>query len=408
VTPHRTSAAVLIVDDDGDDIELARLALEEVPGSSYRVATAKTFEEGLALLGRQPFDVCLVDYRLGARDGIDFICEARAAGATVPMILLTGGGTREIDLAGMAAGASDFLDKSQLSSGRLEQAVRYAVQHKRLEDERARAVAAEVARFEAEQANRAKDRFLAVLGHELRNPLAVIANATRLLSEPASPAADHGEERAFALAALNRQVATMRRLVDDLLDVARLAHGKLSLLREPLDLVALSRRVLDDVRPSLDARQLFLSVDLPPGRVPYWGDATRLEQMLLNLLSNAEKYTDPGGRVTFRLCPAEDGAGEHLFEITDDGIGMSASMAERAFDLFVQDDSAAARSRGGLGLGLSLVRRLAELHGGTVEATSLGAGQGTTLRIRLVPVASPPPGSAPAAGNGGPNPYFPP
>ncbi len=232
------------------------------------------------------------------------------------------------------------------------------------------------------EADRRKDEFLALLGHELRNPLAPIRNAIHLLRE----AGDDEEllERLHAM--IERQVEHMTRLVDDLLDVSRISQGKILLRRERLDLAELVRHTVEDHRSELLARGLELDLELSPG--PFWieGDRIRLAQMLGNLLHNAAKFTDPGGRVTVEL--GLDATGERAeAAVRDTGIGMDAEMLLRLFETFSQADRSLARSRGGLGLGLALVKGLADLHGGEIDATSGGLGRGSRFILRL-PLAS--------------------
>ena len=246
--------------------------------------------------------------------------------------------------------------------------------------ERDRSLAVErEARAAAEAMNRAKDEFLAMLGHELRNPLAAVSNAALIVkSERRTP-----QQLEFAAGVIERQTQHLKRLIDDLLDVGRVMTGKIRLSRAPLDLAATVRHVAATLETSgrLSERQLELDVQ------PAWvdGDATRLEQVATNLMVNAATYTKPGGRIRVRV--AREGA-EVLLEVSDDGRGISAEALPRLFDLFFQADSTVDRSTGGLGIGLTLVKRLAELHGGTVHAGSAGRGKGATFLVRLPATAA--------------------
>ncbi len=231
---------------------------------------------------------------------------------------------------------------------------------------------------ELREAGRKKDDFLAMLGHELRNPLAPIRNAVQILRQ-----AGHDEpilEKARDM--IERQVSHMTRLVDDLLDVSRISRGKILLHRERLDLTTLVRDTVEDHRRDLEGGGLTLDLGLPAK--PLWveGDATRLAQALENLLSNAGKFTDPGGRVRVEL---KTGVGRESAEIVvqDTGIGIEPEMLENLFETFSQADRTPARSRGGLGLGLALVKGLMDLHGGEVEAVSEGLGRGSRFALRL-------------------------
>jgi two-component system CheB/CheR fusion protein len=232
------------------------------------------------------------------------------------------------------------------------------------------------------EADRRKDEFLALLAHELRNPLAPIRNALRLMRQPDLTSESTEPDRAMA----ERQVIHLARLVEDLMDVARIATGKAELRKEVVDLAAVARRAIDSARSAIDARGHLLEVELPAEPMPVDADSTRLEQIVWNLLSNATKYTDPGG--TIRLRAAREGD-ELVLRIEDTGIGIEPAILPRVFEMFVQAGDLAGRSEGGLGLGLSLVKALIELHGGRVEAASAGPGAGSAFTVRL-PVAPAP------------------
>ncbi len=226
------------------------------------------------------------------------------------------------------------------------------------------------------ETDRRKDEFLAMLSHELRNPLAPIRNAVSILTH-ASPSV---EQAARAKDVIRRQVDHLARLVDDLLDVTRIARGKIELRREPVDLVAVVQRAAEDHRPLMHERGLSLALELPGAPAWVHGDATRLTQVLGNLLQNAAKFTDRGGRVTVSLTL--DGPAAEV-RVKDTGIGMDAPLLDRVFDPFVQADQSLARTQGGLGLGLALVKGVAELHGGMVHAESAGPGHGAEFVVRL-------------------------
>lgn len=233
---------------------------------------------------------------------------------------------------------------------------------------------------ETEQAlredDRRKDEFLAMLSHELRNPLAPIRNAAEVLrSEGAS-----GSSIERARSVIERQVHQMTRLVDDLLDVSRITRGKVVLRKERVNLGAVVTNAVQTSRPLIEAREHRLSVSLPQEPLELEGDSTRLEQVFANLLNNAAKYTDPGGSISVEV--ERDGK-EAVVGVRDSGVGLGPDLLPRVFDLFVQAERSADRSQGGLGIGLTLVRNLVELHGGTVEAQSEGLGRGCEFVVRL-------------------------
>jgi signal transduction histidine kinase len=242
---------------------------------------------------------------------------------------------------------------------------------------------AEKARLdELSAADRQKNEFLAMLGHELRNPLAPMRNAVHLVQMPgADPAVV-----ARAHDVLERQLQQMVRLVDDLLDVSRIVEGRIELRRTRLDLAEAIARGREIAHPLLDLRRHRLQVALPAEPVVVDGDLVRLAQVVANLLTNAAKYSVDPARIWVTL--AREG-GEAVLRVRDEGVGMAPELVPRVFDLFVQGDSPLARTHGGLGIGLTLVQRAVELHGGSVAAVSAGPGRGSefTVRLPLAPAA---------------------
>lgn len=224
------------------------------------------------------------------------------------------------------------------------------------------------------EADRAKDAFLGMMGHELRNPLAAIANATALLRRLAG----HVPQAARPLDILDRQVHHVVRLIDDLLDVSRATRGKLALKVEPTDLRATVQRALD----ALAARALRhrIELELPDAPLLVHGDPARLEQVVTNLVDNALKFSEPGTRIRLALRPDTGGV---VLEVQDEGCGIPPEFLGQVFQPFRQGDQTLARSRGGLGIGLTLVQRIAELHGGSVGAYSDGPGCGSRFVVRL-------------------------
>jgi PAS domain S-box-containing protein len=236
------------------------------------------------------------------------------------------------------------------------------------------------ARREAEQAlkdaERRKDEFLAMLAHELRNPLAPMKHALELMQgDP-----DDRKRLEQARSTLERQVSHMGRLVDDLLDVSRIASSKLELKKERISLVSVLRNVVETSRPSLERSGHVFTVELPADPTYLWADPVRLAQVFGNLLDNAGKYTPSGGEIRLR---AQSRGAEVSVRVSDNGYGIPPLMLPRVFDLYTQADETLHKSEGGLGIGLSLVRRLVEMHGGTVSAHSEGEGRGSEFVVRL-------------------------
>jgi PAS domain S-box-containing protein len=243
------------------------------------------------------------------------------------------------------------------------------------------------------KADRLKDEFLAMLAHELRNPLAPLRNALHIMKQPGTHEAVIGQCREMA----DRQVQHMARLLDDLLDVSRVSRGKIELRKESVDMAAVLHATVEGVRPLMEGRGHQFTMALPSEPLQVEGDPTRLEQVLTNLLNNAAKYTDPGGRIW--LLASRDGA-EIVLRVRDTGIGIDPEMLPRIFDLFVQAERRLDRSQGGVGIGLTLVRKLVELHGGSVEAYSAGLGWGSEFVVRLPALAAEPQSRQTEAGGG--------
>jgi two-component system, chemotaxis family, CheB/CheR fusion protein len=229
---------------------------------------------------------------------------------------------------------------------------------------------------------RRRDEFLAMLSHELRNPLGAIVSATALLKEPAT----EPEQQTKVLQVVERQAQQMARLLDDLLEASRITQDKIELRRSVLDLRTVVKDAVDAVRSLMESRGLEFSLKLDPEPLYVDGDAARLQQINVNLLSNAAKYTPRGGHVVLR---AQRHVDEAHISVTDDGLGIPKEMLESAFDLFVQSHRTLDRAEGGLGLGLTLVRGLVAKHGGSVHARSDGEGKGSEFIVRLPLAAAP-------------------
>jgi signal transduction histidine kinase len=278
------------------------------------------------------------------------------------------------NLAAPLGASSGISEVARLSAAFQE--MRHRLAERTVESER---LATELrARAEAlAETDRRKDEFLAMLAHELRNPLGAIGNASYLLEQLGSTDA----RTARPVAIIRRQIQHLVRMVDDLLDVSRITRGKVELRRERLDLAEVLRHVVETARPLAEAREQTLRSDIPAAPLPLDGDATRLEQVFSNLLRNAVKFTDAGG--TIEVAARRDGTGEAVVRVRDDGLGIPADLLPRVFDLFAQGEQGLDRSEAGLGIGLTLVRSLVEMHGGRVKARSEGPGRGSELEVRL-------------------------
>jgi signal transduction histidine kinase/ActR/RegA family two-component response regulator len=292
----------------------------------------------------------------------------------IPVILLSARAGEESRIEGLDAGADDYLVKP-FSARELVARVGAMLERERLHRE---------ARATLEAASRQKDEFLAMLAHELRNPLAAIRNAGELLSRTQST----NSRPQAGIDVIRRQVAQLTRLVDDLLDVSRITQARIELKRRPLELASVIAQAVETVEPLLREKQHKLSITSTSGYQPVCvdGDSARLVQCVVNVLTNAAKYTDPGGEIRVQTRSEDSSA---VIEISDTGVGISPELLPRIFDLFVQSDRTLDRSLGGLGIGLSVVKRLIEMHGGQVTGRSEGLGRGSTFEIRL-PLIEPP------------------
>jgi PAS domain S-box-containing protein len=244
-----------------------------------------------------------------------------------------------------------------------------------LERERAARQEADTARSDAEAANEAKDEFLAMLGHELRNPLAAIMTSASVVE---ASAIEPVMRR--SVATITRQATHLARLTDDLLDVARITRRRIELERQPVDLRATVKLAWEAQRHHAEAKEQQVTLSLPTRSVMVWGDPVRLQQVVGNLLNNASKYSPQGGSIWLQVGREQDQA---VLRLRDDGAGIQAAQLGSIFDLFFQANPTLARTEGGLGIGLTLARRVVEMHGGTIEAESPGLGLGSTFTLRL-------------------------
>jgi signal transduction histidine kinase/CheY-like chemotaxis protein len=364
---------VLVLAPIGRDAELARRVLAEVGVRANTCATSHELCEelrrgaGVVLLT----DECLTDSALSA---LAACVREQPPWSDIPFVVLAtpGGGPR---LEQRALKRVSPLGNVSL----LERPVRVMILMSAIETAlRARRRQLEVRALlaELELAVHQRDQFLAMLGHELRNPIAALGYALELLGR----APPGGEASARQQSAIKRHVNHLGRLVDDLLDVARVTAGKIVIERKRVDIGELVRRCASSVEPAMRAQRLAVSTTIPPAPLVISGDPVRLEQVLVNLLTNAMKYTPSGGHVVILVEREGD---EAVIRIEDDGIGIPTGMLSRIFDLFTQVDEALDRSRGGMGIGLTLVRRLVQLHDGTVSAESGHGRRGTRLIVRL-------------------------
>lgn len=373
---------LLIVDDDDvDRLALKRtLAKAGVQGDFTEAAGA---DEALQLLRENAFDCVILDYQLPGADGLQVLHSIRAAGLRTPVIALTGQGDEQTAVELMKAGAADYMGKGQLSPERLSRSLRHALALFRSEEARRQLLEREkAAREDAQAANRAKDEFLATLSHELRTPLNAILGWVRLmgsgnLDQPTM-------HRAIEI--IERNTRLQAQLIEDLLDVSRIISGKLRLDLRPAALSSVVEAAIESVRPTADAKRITLEFHATAASDNVLVDHGRMQQVVWNLLSNALKFTPEYGRVTLELSATDSTLS---LRVADTGAGINPAFLPFVFDRFRQEDAATTRAHGGLGLGLSIVRHLVELHGGHVTAESEGEGRGATFAVHLPLVKSP-------------------
>ena len=388
---------ILIIDDNPNDRALAARALTaEFPDA--RLDTSVTNAEDMnRAIEAGGFDAVVTDFHLRWATGLDVLRRVKALYPYCPVVMFTNTGTEEVAVEGMKAGLDDYVIKSPQHFVRLAMAVRGAVDRMRFKADRDRFMAElSRAKEQAEAASRLKDEFLATVSHELRTPLnAILGWATLLRHAPQS-----AEDLELGLETIERNARLQAQLIGDLLDTSRIESGRLRLDVGLVDLRAVVDAAAATVRRAAEAKGVEVEVT---GSAPaLHGDAVRLQQVTWNLLSNAIKFTPRGGRVSATLRGAGDAA---ELTVSDTGQGIEAQFLPHVFDRFRQADASSTRHHGGLGLGLSLVRQLVELHGGTVTAHSGGPGAGATFKV-VLPLAhgetdGPASGrAAPAAGPG--------
>ncbi|QJE98766.1 response regulator [Luteolibacter luteus] len=372
-----------------DDLEANLMALEGLlQREGLELLKARSGREALELLLAHEVSLAFLDVQMPEMGGFELAEIMRSTERTrsVPIIFLTAGVVdSERRIKGFETGAVDFLPKPIDHQVLLNKAAVFfdlARQREEVKQREAelRIANADLARINTElnHADRSKDEFLAMLAHELRNPLAPLRNATEILSAPGSSES----ARQQSIEIITRQLGNLSHMIDDLLDVSRITEGKISLRRQPVELQTILRSAATAASSICNQGGQKLTLQLPGERVVLDADATRLEQVIGNLLANACKYGGPGCHIQLTAELSADG-NEVLVRVQDDGAGIERELLPRLFDLFVQSSRTIDRAHGGLGIGLTIVRRLVELHGGSVTAHSDGLGQGSEFIVRL-------------------------
>jgi signal transduction histidine kinase len=382
------AARILIIDDDLTLLQVLPETLR-LRMNGVVVDTCDSAQVALERIGSTEYDAILCDIKMPGMDGLALLAEIRVRQPNLPTLLITGHDEYQA-LQALRGGAYDFLQKPidreylvasltrAIGKGQLGRQIEQqqilahrATELERIVEERTR---------ELREANRIKDEFLAILSHELRTPLTSILAWTKLLRT--GKLDDATFDRALEM--IERNTRSQARLIEDLLDVSRIIAGKLPLDIRPVELESVIKTAVETMRPAADAKSIRLEMLLGTESKFVAGDSFRLQQVILNLLSNAIKFTPNGGEVVVKLAIIDSQA---RITVSDTGMGISAEFLPYVFERFRQADGSSTRSQSGLGLGLAIVRHLVEMHGGTVQAESPGAGQGATFTV-IIPLTA--------------------
>jgi signal transduction histidine kinase len=374
-------ARIVLADDNAD----MRAYLCELLTPYYTVVSTTDGAAALEAVRSERPDLVLCDVMMPRLDGFGLLAALRANESLrgLPVIMLSARAGEEARIEGLDAGADDYLVKpfsARELLARVGAMLERSATTEQLAQEREQLLGAErAARAEAESAIRAKDEFLATLSHELRTPLSNIVSWAGVLQRKYT-AGDDQMKRALTVIVDNAMAQSQ--IIADLVDMSRIVAGKVALELKPVDLAELAALTVNAQRPTAELKNIALALELEQeGAAVVLADATRLQQVMWNLISNALKFTPPGGRVRVRM--RANGSREIELEVRDTGEGISPEMLPYVFDRFRQADSSASRRHGGLGLGLAIVKQLVGLHGGEVSASSAGAGQGASFTVRL-------------------------
>jgi signal transduction histidine kinase len=389
---------ILLVDDQPARLLSYESILRDL---GQTLVMARSGAEALEKLMSDEFAVVLLDVNMPGMDGFETatLIHEHPRYEKTPIIFITGVNISDLDrLQGYKLGAVDYVsipvvpeilrskvavlvelycqrrELRQVNRSLAEANSRLALANSTLQVEKNREL--EQLNSTLREANRHKDEFLAMLAHELRNPLAPIHNAVQLMRSPQLPP----EQLVWTREVIERQVRHLTKLVDDLLDVSRITRGKINVVRESIELATVVERAVETVQPMLVVQRHELVVKVEPEPLLLDGDLTRLTQIVGNILSNAIKYTDDGGRIELTAGSIGD---DVEIRVRDNGIGIEPEVLPLVFDLFAQASQLNGRSQTGLGIGLALAKRLAEMHGGDVQASSDGPGKGSEFVVRL-------------------------
>jgi signal transduction histidine kinase len=377
-TTSSRRARVLVADDNAD----MRQYVSRLLGGRYRVDAVPDGVEALDLALRRAPDLILADVMMPRLDGFGLLRELRSDPGTrdLPIILLSARAGEESRIEGLEAGADDYLVKPFAAKELLARVAAHIhiarIRRESAREQRRLRADAEAAKGRLEDADRRKDEFLATLAHELRNPLAPLSSGLQIMKL----IGNDGEAFERSRAMMERQLDQLVRLVDDLLDVSRISRGKIELRREAVDLSTVIRQAVETSLPLIQGNGHTLQVQIPSRGIPLHADVTRLSQVFSNLLNNAATHSEREGHIA---VIGETLGDEVIVRVRDTGVGIAPEALPSIFEMFTQGETPVERSHRGLGIGLSLVKALVEMHGGSVQARSEGRGRGSEFEVRL-------------------------
>ena len=362
---HEEDAAisVLLIEDNEGDAYLVSESLANSQPPRFKITHRDRLSSGLACLSNESFDLVLVDLSLPDSDGFETFRRVRECSPSIPIVVLTGQDDLDLAIKTAREGGQDYLLKQFTGGELLKRLMCQAIERKRIIEEALK------------EAETRKNEFLAMLAHELRNPLAALDCGLSLLG-----AAGQESDREWALTMAEHQVRLLARMVEDLLDTSRITRGTFQLRRERVRPAELIERAVDTMRHFAQTKGHRLHVVVGPNLPQLEADPSRLEQVIFNLLNNAFKFTPQGGRV--EVSAVAEG-GELVLKVRDTGSGITPDFLPHIFEPFVQAGKTLERERAGLGVGLTLVKAIVELHGGSVEARSEGLHLGSEFVVRL-------------------------